>query len=393
MSEIYAIAVPKWGIEMIEGTVNVWNKAVGDSVSKGDEILEMESDKIVNVWESPVDGVLRRIIAEEGDAHPVGALLGIIADAAIDDAAIDAFIADFAGKTESAPAEPKTTEASAPAAAPGGDAATRSAPAVRKLAEELNVDLNTVTGTGRRGRITEDDVRAAASEGDADGTASNIEIIPLSATRQTIAKRLTDAKQEIPHYYLTVEYDLDGLLAHRAAHNAADATRISVNDLIVSCVARALMREPRVNINVVDNAIHQYADANVSVAIATEDGLYPVTIRAAQNLSAADVAQATAALAQKAKDGKLTREDLSDGSFTVSNLGMFGVSNFTAIINPPMGAILALGKAEQKPVVKDGEIGIATRISATLSCDHRVIDGAVGAQFLQVLGEEIAGLS
>jgi len=393
MSEIYAIAVPKWGIEMIEGTVNVWNKAVGDSVTKGEEILEMESDKIVNVWESPVDGVLRRIVAEEGDAHPVGALLGIIADAAIDDAAIDAFIADFSGAAASGSAEAKPAEASAPAAAPGGDAATRSTPAVRKLAQELEVDLNGVTGTGRRGRITEDDVRAAASAGDAGGTAANVEVIPLSATRQTIAKRLTEAKQQIPHYYLTVEYDLDGLLAHRASHNASDDTRISVNDLIVSCVSKALMREPKLNINMIDNAIHQFSDANVSVAIATDDGLYPATIRAAQNLSAAEIAQATAALAQKAKDGKLTREDLSDGSFTVSNLGMFGVSSFTAIINPPMGAILALGKAEQKPVVKDGEIGIATRISATLACDHRVIDGAVGARFLQVLGEEIANLS
>ena len=393
MSEIYAIAVPKWGIEMIEGTVNVWNKAEGDSVSKGDEILEMESDKIVNVWESPVDGVLRRIIAEEGDARPVGALLGIIADAAIEDAAIDAFISDFSGNDDGAPAEAKTPSQSAPAAAPGGDAATRSTPAVRKLAQELNIDLNTVTGTGRRGRITEDDVRAAASEGGSEEVPANIDVIPLSATRQTIARRLTEAKQEIPHYYLTVEYDLDGLLSHRESLNAASSTRVSVNDLIVSCVAKALIREPRVNINVVDNDIHQYSDANVSVAIATDDGLYPATIRAAQNLSAAEIAEATAALAQKAKDGKLSREDLSGGSFTVSNLGMFGISTFTAIINPPMGAILALGKAEQKPVVNNGEIAIATRISATLSCDHRVIDGAVGAGFLKVLGEEIANLS
>ncbi|MEH6585454.1 MAG: dihydrolipoamide acetyltransferase family protein [Halioglobus sp.] len=393
MSEIYAIAVPKWGIEMIEGTVNVWNKAVGDSVSKGDEILEMESDKIVNVWESPVDGVLRRIIAEEGDARPVGALLGIIADAAIEDAAIDAFISDFSGANGDAPAEAKASSPSAPAAAPGGDAATRSTPAVRKLAQELNIDLNTVTGTGRRGRITEDDVHAAASEGGTEEVPANIEVIPLSATRQTIARRLTEAKQEIPHYYLTVEYDLDGLLSHRESLNAASSTRVSVNDLIVSCVAKALIREPRVNINVVDNNIHQYSDANVSVAIATDDGLYPATIRAAQNLSAAEIAKATAALAQKAKNGKLTREDLSGGSFTVSNLGMFGISTFTAIINPPMGAILALGKAEQKPVVNNGKIAVATRISATLSCDHRVIDGAVGASFLKVLGEEIANLS
>ena len=394
MSEIYPIAVPKWGIEMVEGTVNVWNKAVGDSVTKGDEILEMESDKIVNVWESPVDGVLRRIIAEEGDALPVGALLGVIADAGTDDAAIDAFIADFSGsgstQTE-ASAEPAAAPAK-PASTPGGDAATRSTPAVRKLAEELSVDLNTVTGTGRRGRITEDDVRAAASDGSAGQSEQNVEVIPLSATRQTIAKRLTEAKQEIPHFYLSVEYDLDGLLAHRQSLNASADTRVSVNDLIISCVAKALMREPQLNINVVDNSIHQFSDANVSVAIATESGLYPATIRAAQNLSPAEIAAATSELAQKAKDGKLTREDLSGGSFTVSNLGMFGVSNFTAIINPPMGAILALGKGEQKPIVRDGEIAVATRISATLSCDHRVIDGAAGARFLQVLGEEIAEL-
>ncbi len=389
MSGIYAIAVPKWGIEMIEGTVNVWNKSVGDAVAKGDEVLEMESDKIVNVWESPVDGVLRRIVAEEGDAKPVGALLGVIADAAVDDDEIDHFIASFGG------AEPAKAPApaAAPAAGPAGDAATRSSPAVRKLAQELGVDLNTVTGTGRRGRITEDDVRAAASGGSDEATADRVEIIPLSATRQTIARRLTEAKQEIPHYYLTMEYDLDGLLNHRKALNSSGDTRVSVNDLIVSCVARALIREPRLNINVIDNQVHQFADANVSVAIATEDGLYPATIRAAQDLTPIQIAETTAELAQRARDGKLTREDLSGGSFTVSNLGMFGVDTFTAIINPPMGAILALGKGEPKAVVKDGEVIIATRISATLSCDHRVIDGAIGARFLQVLGEEIASLN
>ena len=389
MSEFYAIAVPKWGIEMIDGRVNVWYKSVGDAVAKGDEVLVMESDKIVNVWESPVDGVLRRIVADEGEARPVGALLGVIADAAVDDSAIDSFIAAFDG------AEPvqKPAPAAAPAAGPGGDAATRSSPAVRKLAQELNIDLNTVTGTGRRGRITEDDVRAAASDGGENATTDGVEVIPLSATRQTIARRLTEAKQEIPHYYLTVEYELDGLLAHRQTLNESGDNRVSVNDLIVSCVARALIREPRLNINVIDNQVHQFADANVSVAIATDDGLYPATIRAAQNLTPAQIAETTGELAQRAKDGKLTREDLSDGSFTVSNLGMFGIDTFTAIINPPMGAILALGKGEPRAVVRDGEVVVATRISATLSCDHRVIDGAIGAHFLQVLGEEINNLS
>ena len=391
MSEIYPIAVPKWGIEMVEGTVNTWNMKEGDSVSKGDEVFEMESDKITNVWDSPIEGVLRRIIAQEGDTHPVGALLGIIAAADVADAAIDQFIAGFKGD---APAEeaPKAATTPAPAASSPGSAATRSSPSVRKLAQELGVDLETVTGTGRRGRITDDDVRTAASDGGV-GAADDVEVIPLSATRKTIARRLSEAKRDIPHFYLTVEYELDGLLAHRKTLNASGDTKVSVNDLIVWCVARALMKEPRCNVNLVGDDIHQFKSANVSVAIATEEGLYPATVRGAENLSPAEIAAAVGKLADKAGSGKLSAEDISGGSFTVSNLGMFGVSNFTAIVNPPMGAILALGKGEQKVVVKDGEPAVATMVSATLSCDHRVIDGAVGAQFLQVLSEEIAALS
>lgn len=391
MSEIYPIAVPKWGIEMVEGTITTWNNAEGDSISKGDEVFEMESDKIVNVWDSPVDGILRRIIAQEGDAHPVGALLGVIAAAEIDDAAIDEFIAGFGGGTEAAADKPAAAAPAAKAAG-AGDAATRSSPSVRRLAQELDVDLNTVTGTGRRGRITEDDVREAASgAGDATG-AAGVTVIPLSATRKTIARRLTEAKQQIPHFYLTVEYALDGLMAHRKKLNESGNTKVSVNDLIVYCIGQALMKEPRVNVNLVGDDIHQFDDANISVAIATDDGLYPATVPQAQNKSPEEIAAAVAVLAEKAQSGKLAKEDISGGSFTVSNLGMFGVSNFTAIINPPMGAILALGKGEEKVVVKDGAPAVATMVSATLSCDHRVIDGAVGAKFLQILGEEIAAL-
>jgi len=390
MSEIYPIAVPKWGIEMVEGTINTWNKQAGDTVAKGDEVFEMESDKIVNVWESPVNGVLRRVIAAEGDAHPVGALLGVIADASVSDADIDAFIAGY-GSGKPAEAAPKA------AAKPGGgggpnDAASRTNPVVRALAEELGVDLNTVTGTGRNGRITQEDVQAAAAGGGADSPSGDVDIIPLSATRKTIAKRLTEAKQSIPHFYLTVDYELDGLLAHRKQLNESGDTKVSVNDLIVWCVGQALMKEPRVNVNLVGDNIHQFKSANVSVAIATDDGLYPATVRAVESLSPAQIAAATAELADKAKSGKLAKEDISGGSFTVSNLGMLGVSSFTAIVNPPMGAILALGKGEQRVVVKDGKPAVATLITATLSCDHRVIDGAVGATFLQVLGEVIAGL-
>lgn len=391
MSDIYPIAVPKWGIEMVEGTITSWNKSEGDTIAKGDEVFEMESDKIVNVWDSPVDGVLRRVLVPAGDAHPVGALLGVIADAAVADSDIDAFIAQHSATSPESTSDagdskqPQTTKT-----VQTGDAYTRSSPSVRRLADELGVDLGTVTGTGRRGRITDEDVKSAA--GGSGGAPEGVEVIPLSATRKTIARRLTEAKQTIPHFYLTAEYELDGLLAHRATLNESSDTKVSVNDLIVWCVAQALMKEPRVNVNLVDDDIHQFSAAHVSVAIATEEGLYPATVYNADSKSPADIAAATAELSEKAKAGKLTKGDISGGSFTVSNLGMYGITQFTAIVNPPMGAILALGKANQQVVVENGEHRIATVLNATLSCDHRVIDGAVGAQYLAVLGDVIAAL-
>ena len=391
MSEIYPIAVPKWGIEMVEGTITTWNKSEGDVIAKGDEVFEMESDKIVNVWDAPVAGVLRRIIAAAGDAHPVGALLGIIAAADVSDADIDQFIAEHSSANADTEASPATAGTTAPQqTTQTGDAYTRSSPSVRRLADELGVDLGTVTGTGRRGRITDDDVKAATGGGSS--APAGVQVIPLSATRKTIARRLTEAKQSIPHFYLTAEYALDGLLAHRAKLNETGSVKVSVNDLLVWSVAQALMKEPRVNVNLVDDNIHQFDAAHISVAIATGEGLYPATVRNADTLSPAEIAEATAALAEKAKTGKLTKDDISGGSFTVSNLGMFGITQFTAIINPPMGAILAMGKASQQTVIRDGEVSIATILSVTLSCDHRVIDGAVGAQFLATLDEVIAAL-
>ena len=390
MSDIYPIAVPKWGIEMVEGTITNWNKAEGDAISKGDEVFEMESDKIVNVWDSPVDGILRRVLVPAGDAHPVGALLGVIADASVADSDIDAFIAAHSSAPAEAAATPHADNTAAQQTVQTGDAYTRSSPSVRRLADELGVDLGTVTGTGRRGRITDEDVKAAA--GGSGGAPAGVDVIPLTATRKTIARRLTEAKQTIPHFYLTAEYELDGLLAHRAQLNESSDTKVSVNDLIVWCVAQALMKEPRVNVNLVGDDIHQFHAANVSVAIATEDGLYPATVYGADAKTPAEIAATTAELAGKAQTGKLTKEDISGGSFTVSNLGMYGITQFTAIVNPPMGAILALGKASQNVVVENGEQRIATVLNATLSCDHRVIDGAVGAQYLAVLGDVIAAL-
>ena len=390
MSDIYPIAVPKWGIEMVEGTITTWNKSEGDAIAKGDEVFEMESDKIVNVWDSPVDGILRRVLVPAGDAHPVGALLGVIADASVADSDIDAFIAAHSSAPVEVEAGSAAGEPAAKQTVQTGDAYTRSSPSVRRLADELDVDLGTVTGTGRRGRITDEDVKAAA--GGSSVAPDGVKVIPLTATRKTIARRLTEAKQTIPHFYLTAEYELDGLLAHRAALNESGNVKVSVNDLIVWCVAQALMKEPRVNVNLVGDDIHQFSAAHVSVAIATDDGLYPATVYNADTKSPAEIATATAELADKAQTGKLAKKDISGGSFTISNLGMFGITQFTAIVNPPMGAILALGKASQQVVIEDGEQRVATVLNATLSCDHRVIDGAVGAQYLAVLGEVIAAL-
>jgi pyruvate dehydrogenase E2 component (dihydrolipoamide acetyltransferase) len=392
MSNIYPIAVPKWGIEMTEGTISTWHFREGDSVRKGDEVFEMESDKIVNVWDCPVDGVLRRILVQEGDTHPVGTLLGVIADAEVDDTAIDAFVAGF-GQSSAADSVDNRVAVAPPVASGGGgagDASSRSSPSVRALARELGVDLNTVTGTGRRGRITEEDVKAAAG-----GSAApqGVDVVPLSATRKTIARRLTEAKQQIPHFYLTVDYCLDGLLSHRKSLNNEGGQKVSVNDLLVWCVGRALMKEPRVNVNLVGDDVHIFRSANIAVAIATDDGLYPATVYGAESLSPREIATKVAELSARATAGALTREDITGGSFTVSNLGMYGVGSFTAIINPPMGAILALGRAQERVVVESGAPAIATMVSATLSCDHRVIDGAVGAQFLQLLGAQIAALS
>jgi len=405
MSNIYPIAVPKWGIEMVEGTVASWNKETGDAVSKGEEIFEMESDKIVNTWESPVDGVLRRRIAEEGETLAVGELLGVIAAAEVDDAAIDAFIAEFSSKSASASRPSAAAAEPAPAApaastsvAPSGDAAKRVNPVVRRLAAELGVDLNSVVGTGRNGRITKEDVELAATSGGASAevapaaAAEGVTVIPLTAIRKTIARRLSEAKREIPHFYLTAEFDMDGLLAHRKKLNESGDVKVSINDVLVHCVSRALMDEPRVNINLVGDDIHQFSHANIGVAIATDDGLFPATIYKADTLSEADIAAASAALGEKARSGALSKEDISGASFTVSNLGMMGVSTFHAIVNPPMGAILALGKCEPRVVARDGEPAVVNQVNATLSCDHRVIDGAIGASFLQALKARIDAL-
>jgi len=418
-SGIYALAIPKWGIEMENGTVTKWYSSVGDSVTLGDELVDIESDKIMNTLEATATGVLRRILLEVDDTLGVGELIGIIADADASDEAIDAFITDFNaslaksedGASEEPAAQPVTSTASAANAEVASVAATapatsetpkkvRVSPPVRRLAEKLGVDTATVVGTGANGRITSADVEAAANGSAAEPAAASADqasdeytAVALTSTQKTIASRLVESKQSVPHFYLSVDIELDALLAKRQTLNAEQTQKVSINDLIVWCTARALVAVPRINAQLVDDEIRQFAHADISVAVATDRGLLTPIIRAAETLSPVEVSTSISEMIEKAKNGGLERNDIVGGSFTVSNLGMYGVASFDAIINPPQVAILALGKAQKQVVVgSDDETRVATVLSANLSSDHRVVDGALGGTFLSALKQEVESL-
>jgi pyruvate dehydrogenase E2 component (dihydrolipoamide acetyltransferase) len=419
---ITAVTMPKWGIEMTEGTITSWRVRVGERIERGAEILDVETEKIVNAVESPGSGVLRRIIADEGETRAVGALIGVIADEQVGDADVARFVDAFVGAIVSfdpdASDSPAAGVAPAPATAAVGDAAggeeTRVSPIARRIAERLGVDLSQVTGTGRNGRISKEDVEAyaartsgaaaatattaasgagetagavpqdaarVASSGDAPATRR----VPMNARRLTIARRLTESKQSIPHYRLDIDVDFGPLLAARRARAAGGAERVTVNDLLLRAVALALVEHPMVNAQFDGEAILQFVNADVAIAVAADAGLVTPIVRHANLKSVAEIARESRDLIERAGRGTLKREEITGGSFTVSNLGMFGVSRFDAIINAPQVAILAVGAATPRAIVRDGAV-VATQVATlTLSADHRVVDGAVGAAFLASL--------
>ena len=416
-NSMHALAIPKWGIEMENGTVTNWHSEVGDTVTKGDELVDIESDKIVNTLEATASGVLKRKLVEEDATLAVGELIGVIADADTSDAEIDAFIKEFNAALKSndeggSADKAAPVKASPPQAVVATENATgntsgkvRVSPPVKRKAKQLGVDIATVVGSGPNGRITSEDIDRAASGSDggatqeggdaneAASTAGKFTSSKLSATQQTIARRLVESKQSVPHFYLSVDIELDGLLAKRADINAKGNQKVSINDMIVWCTARALMAVPSVNAQLVNDELRQFSHADISVAVSTERGLFTPVVQAADEMTPEQISAAIDQLVDKANNGKLQREDIDGGSFTVSNLGMYGVSNFEAIINPPQVAILALGQAQKQAVVRDNDkTAIATIISACLSCDHRVVDGALGGTFLSKLKQEIESL-
>jgi pyruvate dehydrogenase E2 component (dihydrolipoamide acetyltransferase) len=388
--------MPKWGIEMQEGTVTAWHFAPGQPVHKGDALLDVETDKIVNSVEAPVSGVLRRIIGAPGEVRAVGALLGVFADAEVPESEVDRFIGSFvAPDTSFEPLAAATT--AAPAGAPpdaDAESEARVSPIARRLALELGVDLAQVRGTGRNGRISKQDVEAWAATRAASPSApasSAAAANPstrerISATRATIARRLLESKQQIPHFRLGITVDAAPLVAHRAALRGSGKP-VSLNDLVVRACALALVRHRELNARFDGQEIVRYQDADVCIAVATDAGLMTPVLRAANTKQPQEIAALAAALTEKARAGGMTREEISGGTFTVSNLGMHGVERFDAVINPPQVAILAVGAVRTAVVPREGVPAIGELMDLTLSCDHRVVDGTVGAAFLASLRE------
>jgi len=303
----------------------------------------------------------------------------------VSDAEIDAFIAGFKPADASfdhadTPAAPAETASAADAAA---DGEARISPIARRLAERLGVDITQVKGTGRNGRVSKEDVEAyAAAPGD------GVVREKMTSMRATIARRLLESKQGIPHYRLAADVDLTALLARRAALRAA-GTEVSVNDLLVRACALTLVKHPAVNAQLQGDEVHKFPHADIAVAVATDGGLVTPIVRSADTKSAAQIGAETGDLAARARSGKLTREEITGGTFTLSNLGMFGIDRFDAIINPPQVAILAVGAGADRVIARGGSVVVAKVATLTLSCDHRVVDGAIGAQFLQALRQTI----
>jgi len=388
MSRIHAITMPKWGIEMQEGAITSWHVDIGGTVTRGAQLLDVETEKIVNTVEASVEGTLSRIIGSVGDTLPVGALVGIVCEGEVSEADIDRFVREF--KAADASFEPETSagaseEATSAAPAAERDDEARVSPIARRLAEKLGVDLSKITGTGRNGRISKEDVESYHAK-----QSTAVEAVPMSAMRLAIARRLTESKQTIPHYRLHADVDCAALDASRSQHAAA-GRKISVNDLLIFALARTLAEFPDVNACLENDTILRRRSADIALAVSTPGGLITPVIRNADTKDVLQLAEESRELAGKARDNKLTREEITDGSFTLSNLGMFGIDAFDAVINPPQAAILAVGSIRDVVVLRNGSPAAGRLMTLTLSCDHRVVDGALGARFLSALKQRIEG--
>ena len=413
---VSVITMPRLSDTMEEGTVARWLKKEGDSVNEGDILAEIETDKATMEFESFYSGTLLKIGIQEGSSAKVDALLAVLGPAGTDLSGVNFDqVGSESSKTEAPQAavetEPqkevipaaKTVEVAAAPVVPAPMSASATSadqgrrfvsPLARKLAEEKGINLAQVTGTGEYGRIVKRDIEhfvpAAAGAPVFQSVGTEVfESLPNSQMRKTIAKRLGESKFTAPHYYLTVELDMDHAMAARAAINAQDGVKISFNDMVVKACAMALRLHPKVNSQWHQQETRIAKHIHMGVAVAVDDGLVVPVLKFADQMSFTQIGPAVKDLAGKARAKKLTPEEMQGSTFTVSNLGMFGIREFTSIINQPNSAILSVGAIVEKPVVKQGSIVVGHTMTVTLACDHRTVDGATGAQFLQTLRQYI----
>jgi pyruvate dehydrogenase E2 component (dihydrolipoamide acetyltransferase) len=383
---------------MEEGVLVKWHKHEGDPVSSGDVVAEVETDKAVLELEAYTDGVLRKTLVDEGARVPVGTLLGVIAG---ESEAIDALLAEGAavavdvGRGErpfAPPQPPESLQASvlaqvARSTAPAASApppTTKASPLARKLAEQRGVDLRTVQGTGPGGRIVERDVAAAASRpAPAVTPTAGERREPLSLMRATIARRMAESKTTVPHFYVTTEIDAGALLAAKTGFATTGEPAIGVTELLVKAMGEALAAVPRVNASFAGDAVVFHAGSHVGVAVALEDGIITPVVRDADRKTVGQIAAEMADLKARARRKSLKPEEYQGAGVSLSNLGMFRVDDFAAIITPPEAAVLAVGRIVQTPVVRDGRVEPGHRMRMTLSADHRVIDGVIAAKYLE----------
>jgi pyruvate dehydrogenase E2 component (dihydrolipoamide acetyltransferase) len=420
------IQMPKLSDTMTEGTLVAWKKKKGDKVTAGDVIAEIETDKATMEWESPEDGTLTEIYVEEGGKVEVGQKIAFIGGegeaAPKEEKKTEEKNAppkkEQAETEKPAPAEDKEPETAppqesietkapeqkpakekpAPRTEGGDEARVKASPIARRLAAEQGVDLSSIKGTGPGGRVTESDVRGATkSKGPSAPPVAPPRIpagegsrISLTGMRKVIAERLVASKGPVPHFYLNIEVDAGPLMTARAelksAGEKSDSSKITVNDFVLKASVEAAVKVPRANASFDGDAIVQYNDVNLGIAVALEDGLVTPVIRAAQGKSLREISEAVKDLAHRARNKRMKPEEFQGGTFTVSNLGSYGIDNFLAIINPPQGFILSIGAIVKKAVVDDcDQIVSGQRMSIGMSCDHRVIDGALGAEYLKAL--------
>ena len=402
------IELPKLSPTMEEGTLVRWTKKEGDAVEIDDVIAEVETDKATMEFRAFDRGTLLKRLVAEGAVVRLGAPVAVFGAPGEDVSSVGAPVAPTPAVTVEAPAAPvvavgaptvrpppRAADAPAPAAVKGergvaGAILAPSSPRVRRLAREHDIDLQGVRGSGERGRVTERDLAAPKPAAAVDVTALLREgdtVSDASSMRRTIARRLVEAKQTVPHFYLEVDLDVAALMTLREQLNvgAAPESKVSVNDLLIRACALSLRAVPEANASWVDGRVVRYDRADVSVAVAIDDGLLTPVVRGADKLSVTAIARAVRELAGRARARKLKLEEMQGGTFSISNLGMMGVDRFAAVINPPESMILAVGAVRDVPVVKDGAVVPGRRCAVTLSCDHRVVDGALGARWLQSL--------